>query len=292
MKFIGPFRIEICKLINARARYITEGNAILTKLKIDLTIEGSKFINCGNGQDQRIIFHEDRRSSIIFTNSIFKFDDISNPCLTIDMFSPKVNLEGCNFTNFIPNVISIKSQSQTDFFIFKNSKIENIKVPMINAANMTISPTISGNTFGKCTLQNLLIQYEYDVDEIFLIDNTFSEIEIQGNLKGGPANLQLNRKNNQRCSLNFDGFEFIKNTNRATNGNGRAFQYGGDQSSSSFSISMTNCVFNNNKAPNGHGSALAFSIRYNIEISKCNSIYIQTTSVETIVFEGWILKDN
>lgn len=127
---------------------------------------------------------------------------------------------------------------------------------------------------------------------IFLIDNTFSEIEIQGNLKGRPANLQLNKKNNQRCSLNFDGFKFIKNTNKATNGNGGEFQYGDDQSSSSFSISMTNCEFNNNKAPNGHGSALAFSIRYDFEISKSNSIYIQTTSVETIVFERWILKDN
>lgn len=105
--------------------------------------------------------------------------------------SPHSNVESCTFINFLPNVINIKSQSESrsDSFIFHKNTIERIKGPIINATNMKIAPTITNNTFSNCQLQSPLIMYEHDSDEISLFGNTFSEISNQANLQGGPVYL-------------------------------------------------------------------------------------------------------
>lgn len=103
---------------------------------------------------------------------------------------------------------------------------------------MKVSPTISDNIFTKCNVEGPLIVYGHDADEISLSSNTFSN--------GGSINMQFIRETNKKSSLKFTNCKFNQNIN--TNGNGGAFNYDGDYSSSQVSISMTNCEFKTNKA--------------------------------------------
>lgn len=125
LKFNCQFTMSRCKFINARARLYGEGNVVLIKFKVDLTIQTCEFINCGNGLDQCIINHTE--SSINIQNSIFKFDNIDKSCRVLDMNMSDVTIESCTFTNFIPNIINIKSKSDTGPFIFHSNTIENIR---------------------------------------------------------------------------------------------------------------------------------------------------------------------
>lgn len=114
--------------------------------------------------------------------------------------------------------------------------------------------------------------YTHNQDEIYLYNNTFYQ-NTSPNLKnGGGSSSLFYKQNNERYELVFENSKFNNNVNYntgSTYNNGGAFQYGFMYDCASVSISMLGCEFKQNKAPQGCGGALSFSIRYNLFISDC-----------------------
>lgn len=290
ISYSGSLSITRCTFIRLKHKNNNEahlGNVLNCNTNgLNITFQSCQFINCGDGGDnetdpqlspQTIVGFNEKPGggSIYILDCTVSFDTATSSCRVVDVHNTDIIIDGSTFTRCGSIFVNPSTGSNNKRFEFTNNIVSYIGTHFIYANSMTQKPIIKGNHFQNCEMGTgkYLISYMHSVDEIEIINNTFSEMSISsGVLYGGSTTSWYQQMGYGKSNLIYTDCHFIDNTNSHTESpynQGGALQYGNTLSISNTCLTFRNCEFIRNKCINGKGGALSISVSQDVSIIDC-----------------------
>lgn len=276
----GKMTISNCKFIRILGRVI-EGCLILAINNIiDLTLEKCEFIDCGREYyNLPLISLYNGQSTASFYGCNFTFSNSLQSYRILEIGSHKAIFDHCRFVKCGGNTINKSNYLSEDsigddtirIFQFTNNYVTSNNGNFINATKMRNKPNISNNTFEKITINNnFLIYISHNLEQIELINNSFSNIIISDTNKmsgGGIATLIGYSEftiQYEKCKF----YDIINDNDIMPYYQGGAISYGFSNININAHIRIIQCEFKRNKAKH-HGGAIFIQTSKTVFISDC-----------------------
>lgn len=244
-----------------------------------ITFESCKFIDCSRSATKTLIRLQNNQCTINFTDCTVTFNEPSISCKIVTGVNPNVIFDRCTINNPGQAAIDLQMSEVTlqGNFEFTNNIVKNIKTNFIKMTRSLASIVINGNSFEDVTLNNeYFIHIVHTQSEINLNYNSFANFTSKGNseLRAGGISTFFQTPEEQSFasySLTYDHCTFvdIKNERQTSSASyGGAIQFGFGNYLSSLALTISNCIFKENKAYM-HGGALAIQTENTVLITNC-----------------------
>ncbi len=137
-------------------------------------------------------------------------------CQICDFKFTDVQFDHCTFTRPVGDLIKIEpdNDKKSGTFVFTNNIVQNNEKEIIYANNIDHKPIINNNIFQNIVMKSgYLITLKHTVDEIELINNTYSQITTNTGKYGGGICCLYQHNNNIETTIIYSQCKFYDNVN-------------------------------------------------------------------------------